>query len=81
MPATLLNAPARLPLTRMVLLVMAMTLLAIASLAVAIGAGTGDADSAIARTRFERRIATLPAITVTAPEAVKVVPSIQSARR
>lgn len=81
MRATLLNAPARPLLTRLVLLVLSMALLAAGSLAFALGAEMRDAESAAGRTRFERRIVTLPAVTVTAPEAVQVVPSMQSARR
>jgi hypothetical protein len=69
MSASLLNAPARLLLTRLVVLVLLMTLLAAASLALALGGSKSRGEARAAdRPHFTRRIVTLPAVVVTVAE-------------
>jgi hypothetical protein len=64
MPATLLNAPARPLLTALAL---SMAILA-AALPFALRAGSRDAGPAAAHPQFARRMSSLPAIVVTAPD-------------
>lgn len=67
MPATLLNAPARRLLTRSVLLILPIAVLA-AALPLAFRAVSHAAGPAAAHPRFARRMPSLPAIIVTAPD-------------
>ena len=66
MSATLLNAPARLPLTRPVVLLLSIGILAAAGLACVLGGSGSRAEARAAdRPHFTRRLATLPAVVVT----------------
>jgi hypothetical protein len=69
MPATPLNAPARPMLTGLVPLILVMALLAVLSLAFAMNRPARHDPPAPDRPAFTRRISTLPAIIVTAPQA------------
>lgn len=66
MPATLLNAPARLPLTGLIALILSIAALS-AALALG-GSRAGTAAAAPGRPEFARRMVTLPAVVVTAPD-------------